>query len=277
MKEDDEMLNVAYVPMEDAEGAAEVEERSTIPTEALARLERLATASVLAAGLAHEIASPLGALLGALDTIERRVRELRRAGGAAARDAEALVEDLELASESTAAITDLVHDFQAFQRAAPDAGSNATDVRQAVERALRLARARLRAVAQVEVELRAAPRVNARANRIVQVVLNLLLNALDALAPRARAENRITVRVDVAAGRALIEVSDNGPGLPADLGESVFDAGARRRSGRPSSGPGSGLGLPISRELVRKMGGEITVSSLPGAGTTFLVSLPRVA
>ena len=107
----------------------------------------------------------------------------------------------------------------------------------------------------------------------MQVVLNLLLNALEALASRERAQNRITVRVDVAAGRALIEVSDNGPGLPRDGVERLFAPAGPRRAGRASSG----LGLPISRELVRKMGGEITVSSLPGTGTTFLVSLPPAA
>jgi two-component system, NtrC family, sensor kinase len=268
MKEDDDMLNAARVSKGRTEGAADAQEG--VSSEALERLDRLASASVLAAGLAHEIASPLGALLGALDSIERRVRELRRSGAAAGRDVDELAEELEIASESTGAITDLVHDFQSFLRAAPEADATAADVRQAVERALRLARARLRAVAHVEVELLASPRVNARGSRIVQVVLNLLLNALEALAGRARAENRITVRVDVAAGRALIEVSDNGPGLPRDIGERVFEAALIRRAGRASAG----LGLPISRELVRKMGGEITVSSLPGAGTTFLVSLP---
>jgi signal transduction histidine kinase len=268
MKEDDDMLNLVRVSKGRADGAGG-QGAGEFPAEALERLDRLASASVLAAGLAHEIASPLGALLGALDSIERRVRELRRSGDAAARDVDELAEELEIASESTSAITDLVHDFQSFLRAAPEADAVA-DVRGAVERALRLARARLRAVAHVEVELRASPRVNARSSRIVQVVLNLVLNALEALASRPRAENLVTVRVDVAAGRALIEVSDNGPGLPRELVDRVFEAGVPRRSGRASAG----LGLPISRELVRKMGGEITVSSLPGAGTTFLVSLP---
>ena len=241
--------------------------------EALERLDRLASASVLAAGLAHEIASPLGALLGALESIERRVRELRRRDAAAARDVDELAEELDIASESTSAITDLVHDFQSFLRAAPEPSPGVADVQKAVQRALRLARARLRAIAHVEVELRAAPLVNARASRIVQVVLNLVLNALEALSSRDRSQNRITVRVDVAAGRALIEVSDNGPGMPREGLEGLFEPGAARRAGRSSSG----LGLPISRELVHKMGGEITVSSLPGAGTTFLVSLPPAA
>jgi signal transduction histidine kinase len=269
MKEDD-MLKVVRVMDDRRLDVVEAPEQAVVSSEALERLDRLAAASVLAAGLAHEIASPLGALLGALETIDRRVRDLRRSGDAAARDVDELAEELEIASESTNAITDLVHDFQAFLRAAPEADPGAADVRQAVERALRLARARLRAVAHVDVQLREAPLVNARGSRIVQVVLNLLLNALEALAGRDRDQNRVTVRVDVAAGRALIEVSDNGPGLPRELGTRVFEPGGARRAGRASAG----LGLPISRELVRKMGGEITVSSLPGAGTTFLVSLP---
>jgi signal transduction histidine kinase len=269
MKEEIDMLDLVRASKGRADGAEAADERGAFPAEALERLDRLASASVLAAGLAHEIASPLGALLGALDSIERRVRDLRRRDHAAARDVDELAEELEIATESTSAITDLVHDFQAFLRGAPEAETVA-DVRQAVERALRLARARLRAVAHVEVELRAAPRVNARGSRIVQVVLNLLINALEALATRPRGENRLTVRVDVAAGRALIEVSDNGPGLPREQVERLFEAGLPRRTGRASAG----LGLPISRELVRRMGGEITVSSLPGAGTTFLVSLP---
>ena len=93
------------------------------------------------------------------------------------------------------------------------------------------------------------------------------------LATRERAANLITVRVDVAAGRALIEVSDNGPGMSRDLDARSFESGAPRRAATLSSG----LGLTISRELVEKMGGDLTVSSLPGAGTTFLVTLPRRA
>jgi len=253
--------------------SAEAQEWSTVPTEVLAHLDRLASASVLAAGLAHEIASPLGALLGALDALERRVRDaLQRADGALPEGAE-LAEDLGLATESTGAITDLVHDFQAFLRAAPEPPGEGTDVRESVERALRIARPRLRAVCRVALELRASPRVSARGSRIVQVVLNLLLNAARALASRPLAENLVTVRVDVVAGRALIEVSDNGPGLPGEVRERLFEAVVRPETAWASSG----LGLPISRELVRKMDGELSVSSLPGAGTTFLVSLPPLA
>jgi two-component system, NtrC family, sensor kinase len=270
MKEDDDMLNAVRVPREPQASSLDAPELSTIPTEALARLDRLACASLLSAGLAHEIANPLGVLLGALDALERRMRDIRRQGATAPGDVDALAAELEVASTTSGAMTDLVHDFQLFLRPEPRVPARVADVRDAVERALRITRPRLQALARVDLVLRDAPRVSMASSRIVQVVLNLLLNATEVLANRSRAENLVTVRVDAAAGRALIEVSDNGPGLPDAIRERVFEAGVSQRVGRASTG----LGLAISRELVRKAGGEITVSSLPGAGTTFLVSLP---
>jgi signal transduction histidine kinase len=152
---------------------------------------------------------------------------------------------------------------------APRATPSAS-VTDGVQRALRIVSARLRVVARVDVDLRDVPAVRAPVGRIVQVVLNLLLNATEALAHREKSQNLVAVRTDWAAGRVLIEVSDNGPGLAAAVRGRVFEAGVSHKAGRATSG----LGLAISRELVHKMGGEITVSSLPGAGTTFLVALP---
>jgi len=268
MNEEDDMLSSVRVSKD--RPTPDLPELSSIPTEALARLDRLATASVLAAGLAHEIANPLGVLLGALDALERQVRDLRRHAAPSLEALAALAGDLELSSTSAGVITDLVHDFQLFLRPEPRRAAPVADVRAAVERALRITRPRLHALARVDLELRDTPPVAAPASRIVQIVLNLLLNATEALASRSRAENLVTVRVDVVAGRSLIEISDNGPGLPETLRERIFEPGVSDKGGRASSG----LGLTISRELARKMGGDITVSSLPGAGTTFLVALP---
>jgi signal transduction histidine kinase len=272
MKEDEDMLNTTRTAHEPSRSPADVEptEQSTIPTETLARLDRFASASILASGLAHEIANPLGCLLGALEGLETRVREMRLRGGAAPGDLEALTTDLELGSTSASALTDLVHDFQRFLRPETGVATPLADVGDAVQRALRLIAPRLHAIARVEVELRDVPRVPAPANRLVQIVLNLLLNATEALSSRARPRNFIAVRLDAAAGRVLIEISDNGEGLPASIRERVFEPGVSEKLGRAPSG----LGLAISRELARKMGGDIAVSSLPGAGTTFLVSLP---
>src|SRR6185436_7975037 len=120
MKEDDDMMTIALAAKGPGGSLPAGQEISTVPTETLARLDRLAQASLHAAGLAHEIANPLGCLLAALESLEARVREMRRRGGAGAGDVDALAEDLELTSAATGAITDLVHDFQRFLR--PDDG-----------------------------------------------------------------------------------------------------------------------------------------------------------
>jgi signal transduction histidine kinase len=209
-------------------------------------------------------------LLASIELLECRVRDLRRRGAVAAGDLDNVAEDLQLASDATAAITDLIHDYQRFLRADDGLSPPEADVRQAVEQALRIARPRLRATARVDLQLRDVPPVRTLPGRIVQVVLNLLLNATEALGGRPEKENLICVRLDFAAGRTLIEVSDNGPGLSPAIRERFY-------SGAPGVHVPDGLGLRISQELVHRMGGNILISSLPGAGTTFIVSLPSVA
>lgn len=267
MKEDDEMNPMVLLASTRVVDAREPE-LSAVPTEILARLDRLALASVHAAGLAHEIANPLGGLLASMEMLEARVRGMRRAGAVAPGDLDAFAEDLSIASDATAAITDLIHDYQRFLRADDGVGAPIADVRQAVEQALRIARPRLRATARLDLDLRDVPPVLALPGRIVQVVLNLLLNATEALGGRPEKENLICVRLDSAAGRTLIEVSDNGSGLAPSVRE-------RLRLGTPAAS--DGLGLTISQELVHRMGGNLLTSSLPGAGTTFIVSLPAAA
>jgi signal transduction histidine kinase len=273
MKEDDEMSSTVVSASKQVVAereTRELEALSVVPTETLARLDRLALASVHAAGLAHEIANPLGGLLASMEMLEARVRGMRRSGAVGPDDLEAFAEDLAIASDATTAITDLIHDYQRFLRADDGASAPLTDVREAVEQAMRIARPRLRATARVDLQLRDVPPVLALPGRIVQVVLNLVLNATEALGGRPEKENLISVRLDYAAGRTLIEVSDNGPGLAPSLRE-------RLRLGTPAASAPVGLGLTISQELVHRMGGNILISSLPEAGTTFIVSLPSAA
>jgi signal transduction histidine kinase len=243
----------------------EAEDLPDAPT----RLDRLGVASALAAELAHEIATPLTALMGALDGLEQRVRELRRRGSLGTFVAD-LWEDLELATASSSAITDLVHDFQAFLREEGGQSAPTADVGQAVRRAIRLMSARQPVAARVDLQLHDVPAVRAPMSRVVQVILNLLLNATEALAAHQRPENMVRVRVETRYARVLVEVSHNGPGLSASVLDGLRDARASDEPGRASMG----LGLAISRELVRKMNGELSVASAPGAGMTFTVSLP---
>jgi PAS domain S-box-containing protein len=117
--------------------------------------------------------------------------------------------------------------------------------------------------------------VTARADRdkLQQIVLNLLSNAIKATA----AGGTISLECAAAAqpGVAVVRVRDSGVGIPADKLDSIFDPFMQvdRKLNRPSEG--IGLGLAISRDLARGMGGDLSVESTPGVGSTFTLTLPR--
>jgi signal transduction histidine kinase len=245
-----------------------------VPTQALARLDRFAAASLLAAGLAHEIANPLASLVAALDWTNERVARMRKHGAGDAGQIERLVPDLELAMTSAQAITALVRDFQLFLRpdeVTPIVGTS--EVKPAIERALKMARARLGSVTPVATELGEAPSVHIPATRVTQIVLNLLLNAADALADRPWSANLVEVALKTLDGRAAIEVRDNGPGMSPETRRGLFEPGRSTKAGETSLG----LGLAISRQLARLSGGDITVTCPPGGGSVFRVVLPPAA
>jgi signal transduction histidine kinase len=124
--------------------------------------------------------------------------------------------------------------------------------------------------AQLEVRVPAAvPPVAADADRVLQVLLNLLANAAKFCDPE---QGHTLVEVRVAAGAARVDVHDNGPGITAEQQAVIFER--FRQGGGSANRPGTGLGLPISREIVERMGGRLWVSSGPGTGATFSFTLP---
>jgi len=242
-----------------------------VPTQALARLDRFAAASLLATGLAHEIANPLASLLAALDWISERANRMHQQDGGDASQTARLLPDIELAMVSAQTITSLVRDYQTFLRAdevTPLVGTS--EVRPAIERALKIARARLASVTPVSTEINDAPLVRIPTNRITQIVLNLLLNAADVLGDRPWSANSIEVTLDTVDGRAVIEVRDNGPGMSPEARRNVFEPGRSTKTGETSLG----LGLAISRQLARLSGGDVTVTCPPRGGSVFRVVLP---
>jgi signal transduction histidine kinase len=113
--------------------------------------------------------------------------------------------------------------------------------------------------------------VKATEPRIAQLLLNLVGNALEAMRDTPRHANELRVIVGRAAdGRALIEVSDTGRGIPEDDLSRVFEPFFTTKP----AGQGTGLGLSITQRLVLEIGGEIAVTSKVGEGTTFRVLLP---
>lgn len=123
----------------------------------------------------------------------------------------------------------------------------------------------------VELQAPASLLITADAERIQQVVANLLSNLRVHTPEGTAAEIRITERRD----QAVIEVADEGPGLPVDSLDAVFDRFYRADKSRARKSGGSGLGLAIVRAIVEAHGGFVTAGNSPGGGAKFTVALPR--
>ncbi len=216
--------------------------------------ERLAALGRLAAGLAHEIRNPLGSISGSI--------ELLRTGGTLSADDQKLCEIVE---RETARLNDLVGDMLDLSR--PRAPAKVTVDLAMIARDLVTLAAKSGRGADVCVRYD-GPRtaaVHADAAQVRQVVWNLMRNAVQASAPGAE----VLVRVhDEAGGARLLEVSDHGPGIPAEARQRLFDAFFTTRA------HGMGIGLAVVKRIVDDHGFAVEVDSGEGEGTTFRVRIP---
>lgn len=107
--------------------------------------------------------------------------------------------------------------------------------------------------------------------KVQQILLNLLSNATKFTPPGGS----VTVQCGASATEMAVEVSDTGPGIPESRLENIFEPFVQVDRGHRSSQEGTGLGLAISRDLARAMDGDLRVITLPGKGSTFILTLPR--
>jgi signal transduction histidine kinase/ActR/RegA family two-component response regulator len=227
--------------------------------------ERLASLGTLAAGVAHEINNPLAYVLGNLSFVSESL-ESGAFAGLGEEERRALGEAIHGAER----VRDVVRSLRAYSR--PGEGPPARiDVAEELRRALRLVGNTIQHRARVVEELGAVPEVLARANELGQVFVNLLVNAGQAARDDAPGGAEIGVRCYTAQdGRAAVEVSDNGVGIPAELQGRIFEPFFTTKA----VGEGTGLGLSICHGIVTRLGGSIGFESEPGAGTRFTVLLP---
>jgi signal transduction histidine kinase len=231
--------------------------------------ERMASLGVLAASIAHEINTPLTYVVTALQLMDA---DLESAGGDLSRlDSTRVKRRLDAVREGAARVRTIVRDLGRFSR--PDDDRMVpVDLPSVVDSTLRVAKPQLHLRVVLRTDLRATGRVIASESRLAQVLLNLLVNAYQAMPEgRESGRNRIEVRTYDSGGEVTIEVSDNGEGIAPDLLDRIFDPFFTTRAAA-----GSGLGLAISRSLVAGMGGTMSVESRPGEGTTFRVRLRAV-
>jgi hypothetical protein len=220
----------------------------------MSRAEHLATLGELAAGLAHEIRNPLAGIAGVIEIIGRDLPSTS--------PARAVVKDVRLEiAQINRILTDLLETARPHPPQICKSNLNTT-----VEHAVMLARQQVFSK-PIKIELQPATElcdVEHDSDQIHQVLLNLLLNAVQAM------DGEGTIRVDIGsrADFATVEVSDSGRGIPPQNLPNIF------RPFFTTKGNGTGLGLSLARRIVEEHQGRIEVSSVVGKGSKFTVLLP---
>lgn len=220
----------------------------------MSRAEHLATLGELATGLAHEIRNPLAGIAGVVEIIARDLPP--------SSPARAVIKEV---PQEIARINQIVTDLLQTARPHPPR-VRTSDLNTTVEHAVMLGRQQALAKA-VQIELHkdaSLPEVEHDSDQIHQVLLNLLLNALQAIDQ----DGKIMVSLRSQGSSAVVEVSDNGRGIAPDHLPNIF------RPFFTTKGDGTGLGLSLARRIVEDHHGRIDVTSSLNHGTTFAVILP---
>lgn len=223
--------------------------------------DRLAALGQMAAGLAHEIRNPLGAIKSAAQLLE---------GGKTDQDSES-AEYLQIIVEEVDRLSRVVSQFLGYAK--PDRGQRQVlQVNDLVHRTLQLIQSDMPAgITLNELLDPTLPQILADAEQLRQVLLNLALNGLQAIGNVGALTVRTGQRGGTADAQVTIAFSDDGKGIAEDQLSDIFIPFFTTKDG------GTGLGLPICQRIVENHGGAIEVTSELGAGTTFTVVLPAAA
>ncbi|MFG1383860.1 PAS domain S-box protein [Xanthobacter versatilis] len=258
--------------MRDLRAAKRAEEEIKRQRNALHQKEKLAALGSLLAGVAHELNNPLSVVTGQTMLLREQVLKEANVRSGGLPTLEKVIQRCDRIETATHRCARIVRSFldMARQREAERRSTNLADVaREAVE----LLGYNMRA-SGVKVSLDIAPglpRLMLDAGQIHQVLLNLLVNAQQALEEKA-GERRVAVSVAVDADRnaVLIRVADNGPGIAENIRSRIFDPFFTTKP----QGVGTGIGLAVSRGLIEAHGGTLELGTGPDGGALFTIQLP---
>ncbi len=298
---DDPVIEAVLIVSRDVtERVALEQERERLELERRVSL-RLEAVGQLAAGIAHEINTPLQYvgdsvrfLKDAVDdlltvtstyhellhsdvTIEHAERKRRAAAAEDEADLEYLGERIPTAFARTldglARVTSIVLAMKRFSHP-PSRDAAPADLNQAITTTLDVCRNEYKYVAQVELELGDLPPVRCNIGELNQVFLNLIINAAQAIEEKvAGTSDQGTIRIAtrIEGSEAVVEIADDGPGIPPELQDRIYEPFFTTKE----VGKGSGQGLALARStVVEQHFGSLKCASAPGGGTTFTVRLP---
>jgi len=234
--------------------------------------DRLSSMGTLAAGVAHEINNPLAFVQANLACLEDLLADPSGlAPGDPLRRAADMLADVREGVERIALIA---RELKSYSRSGTEAGEQTARIGRAVDYALRIVKGETSKRGRVVKEIGDLPAARMAEPQLGQVLVNLLINAAQAIeGSPASNEIRISGSFDAAAGAVVLRVSDSGPGIPDAVLPRIFDPFFTTKP----AGVGTGLGLFVCRSLVEAAGGTISVASQPGHGTTFTLSIPAAS
>lgn len=248
----------------------DVTERDTVFAR-IAMADRMLSIGTLAAGVAHEINNPLAYIATNLELLAAELPHLHLTNSSRLTDA-TLLRLVSDAREGVSRVNAIVRDLRSLSRP-EEQKYGPVDVTAVLTTSLKMANNEIRHRARVfqdyEPDL---PPVEGEASKLGQVVINLLLNAAQAIVDGDANQNEISIRASTTDdGRHVrIDIGDTGIGIPSSIIGRIFDPFFTTKE----PGSGTGLGLAISHQIVRSMGGDITVESKAGVGSTFSLVLP---
>jgi signal transduction histidine kinase/ActR/RegA family two-component response regulator len=242
------------------EDRVRINEELVLAQEHLVRAERLRALGEMASGIAHDFNNLLAAILGRAQLLQQHVKEPRLRGW------------LRVIEQSAMDGSHTVRRLQEFTRVRKDRPLAPVDLTQIIEDTITLTEpqwrhspARHGMQITVVKDLAPVPAVLGAAHELREVMTNLILNGVDAM-PQG---GRLTVTTAHAGDRVTVTISDSGVGMTEEVKRHLFDPFFTTKGPR-----GTGLGLSVTYGIVSRHGGEITVQSAPGAGTTFTLTFP---
>ncbi len=258
MKNNELTNAAAKLQVEEAQVIA-AHQRELETRERMIQIEKLSSMGTMVGGVAHEINNPLMGILNYVEYAKDKATDSRSK------------EVLEDALHEINRIKTIVRNMLVFIRA-DNSHKESCDVEKTAKQTLALLEGELRRNSvQVGMQLAdALPPVKCSAGSLQQVLLNLLLNARDAIAEQT--EQRITLIGRMEDGKVVLLFCDNGPGIAPDVREKIFDPFFTTKP----VGKGTGLGLSVSRHLIEEAGGSIKSHHEPGYGCCFRITFDAV-
>ncbi len=235
--------------------------------EQLVQAGKLAALGQLAAGVAHEINNPLAGIMGYAQLLTEKLRRREREG-ISAEEVPKITSYVENMEKQSQRCKQIVQNLLKFARASSKEEMVEVDINAIVQETLALVDHQL-SQSSITLDTRYAdhlPPIRGQEGKLQQVITNIVINAMQAIEDHGT----ITVSSELQDDRVLVRVTDTGVGIPQENLDKVFEPFFTTKD----LGRGTGLGLSVTYGLVHDMGGEISIDSTVGVGTTFTLAFP---